>query len=152
MMIGFVSFVHIIICFLLVLVILMQSGRGAGLAEGFSSAESFFGARTSAFMVKTTTVLAAIFLVTCLSLAFLSSQKGKSLMAGKTAAKSEPVQLPSKTLPEAEKEAPKPLEAAATVNVVPQTDNAPSVAATADVLSPSADTPPVAVPVTQTQE
>ncbi len=97
MMTGFVIFVHAVICIFLMLVVLMQSGRGGGLTEGFASAESIFGARTNAFMIKTTAVLATFFLITCLSLAVLSSQKGKSLMAGEAGKKtsSVPVQQPA---------------------------------------------------------
>ena len=46
-----------------------------------ASAESIFGAKTNVFIIKTTAIFAAIFLVTCLGLAILSSRKGKSLMA-----------------------------------------------------------------------
>ena len=84
-MFGFIIFVHTLACILLVVIILMQSGRGGGLTEGFSAAESMFGAKTNVVLVKTTTILASVFLVTCLSLAFLSSQKDKSLMMGKSA-------------------------------------------------------------------
>lgn len=82
-MTGIFMFFHGLVCVLLVLVILMQSGRGGGLTEGFASAESIFGAKTNAFMVKATTILGTAFLVTCLSLAILSSKKEKSLMEGK---------------------------------------------------------------------
>ncbi len=82
---GFLFFIHVIFAILLVTVVLMQSGRGGGLTEGFASAESMFGAKTNSFMVKTTSVLAALFIITSLSLAFLSSKKQRSLMP-KTAA------------------------------------------------------------------
>jgi len=74
-------FFHAIICLFLVVIILMQSGRGGGLTEAFASAESMFGANTNEFLTKGTTVLATLFLVTALSLAAISSQKGKSLMS-----------------------------------------------------------------------
>ena len=80
-MTTFFLIIHTLICILLCMVILMQSGRGGGLTEGFSSAESVFGAKTNSFMVKTTTVFASIFLITCLTLAFLSSRKDRSLMS-----------------------------------------------------------------------
>ena len=73
-------FIHIVITILLGLVILMQSGRGGGLTEAFASAESMFGAKTNAFMVKTTTVLIVCFIVTSTALTYLSSQKKRSLM------------------------------------------------------------------------
>ena len=80
---GFLFFMHAVVAILLVMVILMQSGRGGGLTEGFASAESMFGAKTNSFMVKTTSVLAAFFIITSLSLAFLSSRKDRSLMPQK---------------------------------------------------------------------
>ncbi len=85
-MTGFVIFIHALVCLMLVVIILMQSGRGGGLTEGFAAAESMFGAKTNEFLIKGTTVFATIFLVTCLSLAFLSSDKEKSLMAEKNLA------------------------------------------------------------------
>lgn len=84
-MTGVIIFVHSIVCILLVVVILMQSGRGGGLTEGFASAESMFGAQTNEFMIKATTVFSTIFLITCLGLAVLSAKKGQSLMSTKVA-------------------------------------------------------------------
>lgn len=80
-----ITLLHILTAVILVTVILMQSGRGGGLTEGFASAESMFGAKTNAFMVKTTTVLTVIFIVTSLTLAFYSAQRDKSLMSGMAA-------------------------------------------------------------------
>ncbi len=77
---GFILFIHVTVCVLLVISILMQAGRGGGLAESFASAESMFGTQTNAFMVRVSTVLALIFLVTSLVLAFNASKKEKSLM------------------------------------------------------------------------
>ena len=80
---GFILFVHILVCVLLVISILMQAGRGGGLAESFASAESMFGTQTNAFMVRVSTVLAVVFITTSLALAFYSSKKNNSLMADK---------------------------------------------------------------------
>jgi preprotein translocase subunit SecG len=82
--------IHGIVSVLLIIVILMQSGRGGGLTEGFASAESMFGAQTNEFMIKATTVFATIFLILCLGLAFLSAQKGKSLMSSTIASETQP--------------------------------------------------------------
>ena len=79
-MVGFLTAVHIFVCILLVTTILMQAGRGGGLAEGFNSAENLLGAQTNAVMVKVTAVLGLLFLATCLSLAVLSSKQEHSLM------------------------------------------------------------------------
>lgn len=71
---------HIIVCLLLIMVILIQSGRGGGFLESFSGLDTIFGTKTNTFLVRSTTVLATIFLLTCLGLAFLSSQRSKSLI------------------------------------------------------------------------
>ena len=81
---GFILVIHVIVCVLLVISILMQAGRGGGLTETFQSAESMFGTQTNVFMVRFTTILAAIFICTSLLLAFKSSREGDhSLMANK---------------------------------------------------------------------
>ena len=80
-MTGLIIFIHAVICVFLIAIILMQPGKSGGLTESMASAESIFGAKTNVFIIKTTAIFAAIFLVTCLGLAILSSRKGKSLMA-----------------------------------------------------------------------
>src|SRR5665213_1107572 len=80
---GFILVIHVIVCVLLVIAILMQAGRGGGLTETFQSAESMFGTQTNVFMVRFTTILAAIFICTSLLLAFKSSKGDQSLMANK---------------------------------------------------------------------
>ncbi len=85
-MIGFLMVIHALVCILLTTVILMQAGRGGGLTESFSSAESMFGAQTNEFMTRATTVLTCVFIVTCLSLAVLSAREGQSIMPTQTAA------------------------------------------------------------------
>ena len=82
-MTGFIIFIHTIICILLTGIILIQSGKGGGLTENFAAAESMFGAKTNIVLVKATAVMAALFLITCFSLAAISSRKGKSLMTQK---------------------------------------------------------------------
>jgi len=62
----------------------MQSGRGGGLTQAFAAAETVFGPKTNVLLVRTTTVLALIFLTTSLSLAYLSAQKEKSLLMNDT--------------------------------------------------------------------
>ncbi len=82
-MIPFITVLHALVCILLIVIILMQTGRRGGLTESMIAAESLFGAQTNAFMVKATTIFATLFLVTCLSLAFFSSKQNQSLMSNK---------------------------------------------------------------------
>ena len=77
---GFFILIHLVVCLILVVIILMQSGRGGGLTEGFAAAESVFGAKTNEFMIKATAIAGVIFLVTSLTLAHLSSRAERSIM------------------------------------------------------------------------
>ena len=79
-MMGLIVFLHAVLCVFLVIVILMQSGRGGGLTENFAAAESVFGAKTNIVMVRATTVLATLFFINCLVLAVMSSKRDESLM------------------------------------------------------------------------
>lgn len=75
---GFWVVFHVIICIALVLVVLMQSSKGEGLAgTAFSSGLSgaVFGGRGAAtFLSKATSVLAIVFMLNCGALAFMSSR------------------------------------------------------------------------------
>jgi preprotein translocase subunit SecG len=79
-MMGFIIALHVLICLLLIVVILIQSGRGGGLVESLSNVESMFGTKTNAFLTRATTILSVGFFITCLSLAIMSARQGKSLL------------------------------------------------------------------------
>jgi preprotein translocase subunit SecG len=80
-MFGILIFIHSIIGILLIVAVLVQSGRSGGLTETFGgAAESIFGTKTNVFMVRLTTTLAALFIISCLTLAYLSKQQSLSLM------------------------------------------------------------------------
>ena len=75
--------IHVVACFLLIIVILLQAGRGQGLASasfGSGNVQSLFGTRAGDFLTKATTVAAILFLVTCISLDILEGQKSRSLL------------------------------------------------------------------------
>lgn len=81
----FILIIHIIVSFVLIGVILLQAGRGGGLAETFGGGgtqTTIFGQKASTFLTRATTVSAVLFLCTSLSLALLSSMRQKSLMEG----------------------------------------------------------------------
>ena len=82
MLYGLILAVHLVACFVLILVILLQAGRGGGFADGAGggAAQSLFGTRGTVYLTRATTVFAATFMVTSLTLAILSIQKGRSLM------------------------------------------------------------------------
>ncbi len=81
-MYTFLIVIHVIACIVLILVILLQSGRGGGLSEAFGSGSTstIFGTSATNFLQKATSVCAILFLVTSLTLAILSSRRSRSLM------------------------------------------------------------------------
>jgi preprotein translocase subunit SecG len=84
----FLIIIHVIACLVLIGLVLIQRGRGAGLVESFAGVESMFGTKTSVFLTRTTTIMSVVFFITCLSLAVLSVRQSKSLMRDVRAAKS----------------------------------------------------------------
>ena len=75
MMILFLKILHIAVAVFLILVVLLQTGKGAemGAAFGGSSQTLFGGAGPAGFMAKLTTTAAICFMLTSLSLAYMSS-------------------------------------------------------------------------------
>ena len=74
--------VHIIIAFLLITLVLLQHGKGADAGANFggggSSSQSVFGSGgTATFLSRLTAVVATLFFVTSLTLAYLASQQAK---------------------------------------------------------------------------
>lgn len=85
--------IHVTACLILIGLVLIQRGRGAGLVESFAGVESMFGTKTSTFLTRTTTIMSVVFFITCLALAVLSVRQSKSLMRTVTTApKTEAVQ------------------------------------------------------------
>jgi len=69
--------VHLFVAAALVSLVLLQQGKGAdmGAAFGSGSSQTVFGARGSAnFLSRTTSVLATVFFLTSLSLAYFAGQ------------------------------------------------------------------------------
>lgn len=82
MLYGLVVAVHVIACLILILVILLQAGRGGGISEAFGggAAQSLFGTKTNVFLTRATTISAILFVFTCLILNIMTSRMGKSLI------------------------------------------------------------------------
>jgi preprotein translocase subunit SecG len=81
MLYGLVLVIHALVAFFLIGVILLQGGRGGlGEALGGSGAQSLFGGGANIVTTKITAVASSLFMVTCLSLAALSTAKGRSVI------------------------------------------------------------------------
>ncbi len=74
--------IHVLICVSLIIVVLMQSAKGEGLAGAFGGGAitgAVFGGRGAAsFLSKATTILAIIFMISCLGLSLLSAGRATS--------------------------------------------------------------------------
>lgn len=79
-MITFLTVLHITSGLSLILIVLLQTGKGANMGSAFGgSSQTVFGsAGAGSFLGKLTTGIAVLFMVTSLSLATLSSKKKTS--------------------------------------------------------------------------
>ncbi len=74
---------HILVCFILIMVVLLQSGKAADLAGAFGGggSQTALGSRGAAtLLTKATTGAAVLFMITSLSLAILSSRGSRSVL------------------------------------------------------------------------
>ena len=81
-MITLVTVIHVLVCVFLILVILLQAGKGGGMGAGLGGggSQTVFGGRgAQTFLGKVTSVSAAVFMLTSLTLAYNSSHT-KSVM------------------------------------------------------------------------
>ena len=89
-----ITIIHVIVCILLIVIILLQAGKGAGMGAAFGGggSQTLFGSTGgTTFLTKITTAVAVIFMLTCLSLAYMSAnQQSKSIVADETAPVSQP--------------------------------------------------------------
>ena len=101
----FIIVIHVVVCVALIMIVLLQTGKGAdmGAAFGGGSSQTLFGSTgASTFLSKATTVAAVVFMITSLSLAYIYGKKtGESIVMDSPAPIEETVPAP-----DAAKEAP----------------------------------------------
>jgi len=96
------AIVHLIMCFLMILIVLLQTGKGAQMGSAFGSgaSQTIFGTRGAATLLsKLTTVAAILFMLTSLSLAIISSQRNASSIIKEEGSKPT-TQMPASPSPE----------------------------------------------------
>ncbi len=88
------TIVHVIVCLFLVGIVLLQHGKGADIGASFGgSSQSLFGTEGPLPLLnKITTAAAIIFMLTSVTLAYISSQTGKTSVMSKVAV-SQPAQV-----------------------------------------------------------
>ncbi len=117
--------VHVFLSAGIIVLVLLQRGKGADAGAGFGSGASgtVFGARgSSTFFSKMTAVLATCFFVTSLSLAYLASHRGAG--APKSLVEQVPLSAPTTTT------VPAPVTTPAPASELPAVPAAPSSGAT----------------------
>jgi preprotein translocase subunit SecG len=110
--------IHVIVCIALIMIVLLQTGKGAdmGAAFGGGSSQTLFGSTgASTFLSKATTGAAIVFMLTSLVLAYLSSHPTGSSVINRIeveAPQEEAASMPTETTSESsavsETEAPAP--------------------------------------------
>jgi len=106
-----VTIFHVLLAAGLIAIVLLQRGKGAEAGAGFGAGASgtVFGARgSSSFLSRTTAVLATLFFVTSLALAFLAGQRGGpvSVLEAAPALEQGAGEAPGQMLPEKEEDLP----------------------------------------------
>src|SRR6266581_2005519 len=77
-MVTLVTILHVLVCLFLILVVLLQAGKGGGmgLAFGGSGAQTVFGGSGAGnFLTRLTAGTAVVFMLTSLALAYFASAK-----------------------------------------------------------------------------
>jgi preprotein translocase subunit SecG len=76
----FIVIIHVVVCIALILIVLLQTGKGAdmGAAFGGGASQTLFGTTgASTFLTKMTTGAAVVFMLTSLTLAYMRSERGQ---------------------------------------------------------------------------
>jgi len=135
---------HVLACLALVLIVLLQTGRGAemGAAFGGSSQTLFGSSGGTTFFGKLTTLAAVVFMLTCLGLSYFSGRPDTKSVMEKVQV--EEKQVPAPVLPEA-----KPVQALPAAPTAPVAPTPAPDAAKAEPAAVADKAPASPVPVAQ---
>lgn len=147
-----ITTLHVIVCLILILVVLLQSGKGADLASAFGggATQTAFGSRGPAsFLSKMTTIAAIIFMVTSITLSQITTKReGAKSILETTGGTRAPAKAPAvKTAPPAptpEQIRQKQLEAESKQAQPAQVQTVPAQGAAKGATSAKPNTPPPA--------
>ena len=95
--------VYVLACGLLLLVVLLQQGKGGDMASAFGGggSQTAFGARAGAsVLTRATTILGVVFMLGALLLAILGQRGPGSLLSGVSTAPAAPASAPAVPGPE----------------------------------------------------
>ena len=98
MLYYFLTFLYVFVCLMLLMVVLLQQGKGGDMASAFGggSSQTAFGARGGAtLLTKLTTVFAVLFMLGALALAIIGQRGPSSIVGGTTAPVSSAPKVPA---------------------------------------------------------
>src|ERR1700722_4783105 len=84
MLITLLDILHVLVCSALMFIVLLQQGKGGGMGAAFgggAAAQVFGGRGAGNVLTRATAICAAIFMITSVSLAYLSSSGDRGLKA-----------------------------------------------------------------------
>lgn len=98
---SIIAIIHVFVCLFLVVIVLLQHGKGADIGATFGGGNTVFGSEGPVPLLnKVTTAAAVIFMVTSISLAYLSAKSGThSVMLNTPVSKPMPIGQPLETGP-----------------------------------------------------
>ncbi len=82
MFVTFLTILHVMACGFLMLVVLLQQGRGGGLGAAFggvATRQVFGGRGAGSLLTRLTAISAIVFMTTSITLAYLASSGDRSL-------------------------------------------------------------------------
>jgi preprotein translocase subunit SecG len=132
-----VTTLYVLVCFVMILIVLMQYGRAGDIASAFggSSSQTAFGARTGATVLsKMTTICAVLFMVGALTLSILGQRGPGSVVGGVPAPAATATPAPA-TAPTSPVAAPSPTGSA--IPDVTPVEGAPASPAASPTAAPS---------------
>ena len=100
-MITLIIILHIFMCIGLILIVLLQTGKGASMGAAFGGAsQTLFGsAGSGTFLGRLTTMIAVIFMVTSLCLAYISTHRVESTVMNNVSKVEAPISQETESAP-----------------------------------------------------
>ncbi|MCW5834173.1 MAG: preprotein translocase subunit SecG [Labilithrix sp.] len=143
----FINIIHVFVCMVLVGVVLLQQGKGGGMGAAFGGATTqVFGGRGAGnILTRATAICAAVFMLTSVSLAYLSSSGDRALkakVAQEAGRKKDKGQLKERVKDDAPANTDSAPAPGAPATESPPTGDAPPAGDTPTDTPPTGDTPP----------
>jgi preprotein translocase subunit SecG len=137
-----IAVVHVIVCLALIMIVLLQTGKGADMGAVFGGAgsQTLFGSTGGAtFLGKLTTGAAVIFMLTSLTLAYMSKSSDKSVVSDfrtTPSQSSESLPAPAGPVPDAKQVAPPAMDPNANMDISETPGSQPTAPPSGDAEMP----------------